>query len=505
MRKLLSIALLLLYVGITLAAAPVIRDTTLLPITILLPITTLLPAPHTPVAPPARRIHIPSPPSAPPAHITLRLSNPSPTLPITHIALEWELQVNGTSRQKGMTTSLTIPPGHPILVRLPARWPGNDSNEVFLQLRYRQVTPPSQPQGPQGSHRTPATLDHSAAAISQSGPVLAEEQLLVQAPANTLEVRQDGELTFTDVNDTFTIQSPLVHIEFNKQTGWLQRYEANGAVLLMDTPVLKTNFWRVFNRLPSGAEAFGGGADTATAWQEASHDPHLQLFSTSTGSTMIIVRAEYTVPATSCLLHVSYTINAKGEILIGQQLEADSTQKGWPLPCFGMRWLLPATNDSIEYYGLGRMSDSTGPGDAQSPDTATSDATGDAAQLRDSIRLHAPWVGIYHETVGQQPASPASHQRNKAMVTDVITAIRWIRISGPGGGGLLITADSTLFNASARHATSSVLLNIDSRQPATTGIPGDTHQLSYGLPYGNYRFTYKISPFNTPQKFAKRI
>jgi hypothetical protein len=185
-------------------------------------------------------------------------------------------------------------------------------------------------------------------------------------------------------------------------------------------------------------------------------------------------------------------------MLVAQQLEADSTQKGEALPCFGMRWLLPVTYDSIEYYGPGRTRGSI------SPDAVVSDSSGAADDNstipRDSIRLHAPWVGIYHDTVGN-PSSPASHQRNQAM----ITAIRWIRITGPDGSGLLITADSTLLNAGAISSaggmttTPSVLLRIDSRQPAAPGIPGDNRQLSYGLPYGNYRCTYKVSPVSSHQ------
>jgi hypothetical protein len=411
-------------------------------------------------------------PQAIPAHITLRLSNPSPTLLLTNIALEWELQVNSASRQKGTTGILTIAPLHATLVRLPVRWPGGDTNEIFLQLRYRQVTPSN---GSSGSLvRTPPT---TRVPMTQAGPVLSEEQLLLQAPAgNTPAVHPDGELTFTDENDTFTIHSPLIHIEFNKQTGWLQRYEANGAVLLTDTPVLKSNFWFA-----------GTPGDTAAAWQEASHDPHLQLFSTSTGSTMIIVRAEYTLPATSCLLHISYTINSKGEMLVGQQVEADSTQKGWPLPCFGMRWLLPDTYDSIEYYGLGRTLR-----DSARPDKAISDSVSPGETLRDSIRLHAPWVGLYHDTIGS-PSSPDGHVRNKA----IISAIRWIRITGPNGKGLLITADSALINGRVLHNSPSVLLYIDSRQPAGGSIPGDNRQVFYGLPYGNYGCTYKVSPITS--------
>jgi beta-galactosidase len=398
--------------------------------------------------------------------VTLRVFNPSPNLALTNLKLEWALEVNGISRQKGATGSMSVAPLHTSLVHIPARLPGGDSNEIFLRLRCLRIPLPSS-----GAVR-PRVVGERPKVLPALPIVLSEEQLLVQAPSgNTPEVRPDGDLTFTDENDTFTIHSPLIHIEFNKQTGWLQRYEANGAVLLTDTPVLKSNFWRS-----------GVPGDTAIAWQEASHDPHLQLFSTSTGNTMIIVRAEYTVPATSCLLHVSYTINAKGEMLVGQQLEADSTQKGDALPCFGMRWLLPADYDSIEYYGLDRTAGFT------NPDTDFSDSN-----PRDSIRLHAPWIGIYHDTV-DHPSSPDSRQRNSAMVTGLITAIRWIRITGPDGNGLLVTADSSLLNASALQTTPSVLLHIDSRQPTSTGIPGDNRQFSYRLPYGNYRCTYKISP-----------
>jgi len=384
---------------------------------------------------------------------------------LVNLKLEWALEVNGSLRQKGVTGSLSIAPQHVSFVHIPARLPGGGSNEIFLRLRCLRIPLPSS-----GAVR-PSVAGERPKVLPALPIILLEEQLLVEALAgNTPEVLPDGDLTFTDENDTFTIRSPLIRIGFNKQTGWLQRYEVNGAVLLTDTPVLKSNFWRP-------------GTSGDTAWKEASHDPHLQLFSTSTGSTMVIVRAEYTLPATSCLLHLSYTINAKGEMLVGQQLEADSTQKGWPLPCFGMRWLLPPDYDSIEYYGLGRAADSTG------PDAALSDST----NPYDPIRLHAPWTGVYHDTVGK-PSSPDSHQRNIPMVTDPITAIRWIRITGPDGSGLLVTADSTLLIAGALPTTPTVVLHIDSRQPAAAGIPGDNRRISYGLPYGNYRCTYKVSP-----------
>ena len=492
MRKLLPIAPLLLYACTFRAEAqpsqpwPAGQDTTLIPIITLAspasrPIGTA-PFPHSSTGRPVSG----GVGAISPAAVTLRVFNPSPTLALTNLKLEWALEVNGSLRQKGTTGSLSVAPHHTSLIHIPARLPGGDTNEIFLRLRCLRVPLPSS-----GAVK-PRVVGEQIKVFPPLPIVLSEEQLLVQTPAGNMpEVRPDGDLTFTDENDTFTIHSPLIHIEFNKQTGWLQRYEAGGAVLLTDTPVLKSNFWRSFDSPHSAADS---------VWLEASHDPHLQLFSTSTGNTMIIVRAEYTLPATSCLLHVSYTINAKGEMLVGQQLEADSTRKGEALPCFGMRWLLPANYGSIEYYGPGRTRGAISP-NAVVSDSAGPDAdAGDSSTPRDSIRLHAPWVGIYHDTVGD-PSSPASHQRNQAM----ITAIRWIRITGPDGSGLLITADSTLLNTGAMPSagtmtiTPSVLLRIDSRQPAAPGIPGDNHQLSSGLPYGNYRCTYKVSPISSHQ------
>jgi beta-galactosidase len=286
---------------------------------------------------------------------------------------------------------------------------------------------------------------------TRMGPVIAEAQLLLKASTgNDLVIRPAGELSFTDTNDIFTIQSPAIHLEFNKQTGWLQRYTVKGAVLLDDTAGLRSVFW-----LPGG--------DSAEPWLEATRDPRLQLFSTSTGSEMVIVRAEYTLPPTSCLMHLSYTVNALGEVGIEQSLESDSTQKGWPLPCFGMQWALPAGFDSIAYYGLG-------------------------VRQPDSVRPAATRIGIYRQLLSAPP-SPDTHSRGMTTAT----AIRWWKITGPGHSGLLITADSSLFNGSALHA-SPILLNIYYRQPATASAFDDAPGLSFHLPYGNYRYGYKVTP-----------
>ena len=402
-------------------------------------------------------------PATPPRPVTLRVFVRDSSLSLSGLVLEWELQVNGVLRQKGAVSNLVIGPQHTALVRLPVRPPTADSDEAFLQVqyRYRKAAPaagPRQPGSPGANARQPM------GAITRMGPVIAEAQLLLKAPTgNDLVIRPAGELSFTDTNDIFTIQSPTIHLEFNKQTGWLQRYTVKGAVLLDDTVGLRSVFWLPDGGVTSRSQPAAG--DTAEPWLEATRDPRLQLFSTSTGSEMVIVRAEYTLPATSCLMHLSYTVNALGEIGIGQSLESDSTQKGWPLPCFGMQWALPAGFDSIAYYGLG-------------------------VRQPDSVRPAAKRIGIYRQLLSAPPP-PDTHSRGMTA-----TAVRWWKITGPGHSGLLITADSSLFNGNVLHA-SPILLSIYYRQPATGSGFDDAPGLSFHLPYGNYRYEYKITPVTT--------
>jgi beta-galactosidase len=390
---------------------------------------------------------------------TIRIYNPSAAASSANIALDWEIQADGVIGQKGRIGNLTIGSRQEKLVHLSLRIPNGAEEEIFLQVRYRL-----QPVGTQKSVGTPQPVRTPRSSASPGtpipdGPILAQEQILLRAAAGkNLTVAPAGELSFADENDTFSIRSPIIHLAFNKQTGWLQHYEVNGADLLEDTLGLKSNFWLSGHGPASlvswpGPTAAGGdstsrASDSANAWLEATRGPRLQLFSTSTGSELVIVRTEYTLPAVSCLLHLSYTINAAGEMLVSQQLEPDSVQKpdsmqkGYPLPCFGMKWTLPSGYDSITYYG-------------KNADTSS-------------------WIAIYCQKLIHTPA-PDIHPRG----TGAGSAIRWWKIIGQDGRGLQITADSTFLDVSA--------------------LPSPQTELSidyphFDLPYANYRYAFKVSP-----------
>ncbi|HXO76673.1 MAG TPA: hypothetical protein VN824_15580, partial [Puia sp.] len=287
--------------------------------------------------------------------------------------------------------------------RLPIRIPPATSEELFLSLHYRY----------------------------RNKKQIADQQLLLKPwSGSQIPVKPTGDLSFTDSNGLFTILSPIALLRFDKQTGWLQSYEIRNRGLVEDSPGLRSRFWLE----PADP---GYSADSATAsssWKEAGRAPHLQLFSTSTGSQLVIVRAEYTLPETSCLLHLSYTINATGEMQVVQSMDADSTKQGEPLPCFGMYWLLPAGFDSVAVYGGA--------------------------------------VIPFRETNGYAART--------------YSGVRWCTVTGPDGKGLRFTADSTLLTINTR--------------PSYPRLTIDHPSLPYHLPYGNYRYTYKVSPVLPEEK-----
>jgi hypothetical protein len=334
---------------------------------------------------------------------TLRINNDTLLRRYTNIILEWQLLVNGNTRQKGVFHTLLLSPRRPTLVRLPVRLiPGNEEVDVRVVLRRPAASPnPALP--------------------------LFNGLLPLRPWREDNTIRPAGDLAFTDSNGVFTITAVNTLVQFDKQTGWLLHYEANHVLLMGDTAGLQPALWT------------------------PAIQPRLQLFSTSTGAQLVIVKAEYTLPEANCLLHLSYTINAAGEMLVSQGLEADSTRQGNPLPRFGMNWILPAGLDSVTWYGL-------------APGTP------------------APAIG----TVTPAPAPPAP-----AIVTSPVTgsresvypSVRRLSLTGRDGKGLQITADSSLlqlYTFPAADSTARTLLGICKLSTSP-------------LSYGNYQYAYKVN------------
>ncbi|MBD0279493.1 MAG: beta-galactosidase, partial [Flavisolibacter sp.] len=195
----------------------------------------------------------------------------------------------------------------------------------------------------------------------------------------------------------------------------------------------------------------------------------------------------YNLPDVSSKLVLQYSLNSNGELLVNQQLLADPSKSQPMLPRFGMNWILPEGFNTIEYYGRG-------------PHENYID------------RNYSTPVGIYRQTVQEQfyPYIRPQETGNK-------TDIRWFRIMNDAGKGILIQSDS-LLSMSALHYLDSDLddgdekhqrhagelkprkltqLHIDAAQMGVGGINswGTLPLEKYRLPYKNYSYSFKITPF----------
>jgi len=368
--------------------------------------------------------------------VTIPISHDPALKDLSSVRLDWEVTVNGLPRQKGTTLNLPLALQRSQNLRIPVHVTVTAGDEVFLQLHYRlkKEAPP-----------LPA------------GYRVAGQQLLLKKPMGAdLSVHPDGILTLGDEGGIFTVNSPQVRLQFNKQTGWLQHYEAKGTSLLGDSTGLRSNFWRA----PADTPSASGSSPSPDPWKQVTNTPHLQLFSTSTSSELVIVRADYELPEVFCTMHVRYTINAKGEMQVEQSLDADSVQKGPMLSRFGMQWALPAGFDSVTWYGEALAGKSGAPGEPGE-------------------------IAIYRQTIEEVFSGGSDAQERTA------EGVRWWKLTNREGRGLLIHADSSLLRMSRPSSREQPIeaaglrqhvLNIDHAQPGV-------------LAYGSVRYSYKVTPF----------
>jgi hypothetical protein len=326
----------------------------------------------------------------------------------TNINLDWQTLVNGLPGQGGVLLHRNLSATSPTSIVLPLRIP-TTSDEIILRVAGRRAAAPGHKPN-QSFFTTRLPLRHWRGDYS---------------------IPSAGDLSFTDSNNIFIITSAKAQAQFDKQTGWLLHYEAGGAVLMGDTAGLRSDL---------------GPADTLL--------PHLQLFFASTGTQIVIVKAEYTVPGINCLLHLSYTFNAAGDMLVEQVLETDTTatataettlpQSAPPLrptiPHFGMSWILPQNLDS------------------------------------------ATWLGADQQTISAITA-PVSLSRE-----ETLPGVRWFTLLSRDGKGMRISADSSLLQVNVRAADS---------------IPGQLHPgaLTLGIyktispaTQRRFNYSYKVMP-----------
>jgi len=269
-------------------------------------------------------------------------------------------------------------------------------------------------------------------------------------------------------------------IEFDKQNGYLSKYQVNGLDMMKEGSYLKPNFWRA----PTDND-FGAYLQRRYAvWK----NPTIKLVSLQQriADQQAIIEAAYELPEVSAKLNLTYVINNEGTMKVTQKMTADKNAKVANMFRFGMQMQMPRSFDQVEYYGRGPVENYI-------------DRKGNAD------------LGIYRQSVAEQFYSYIRPQENGTK-----SDLRWWKTLNVSGHGIQVVAAEP-FSASALHYT------IESLDEGTHKQQGHSPEVEeadltnfcfdliqaglgcedswgriarpeYQVPYGDYEFTFILKP-----------
>ena len=317
--------------------------------------------------------------------------------------LDWQLLANGKVIRTGRVEDLNVAPQQTAKVKLNI---GKtcECKEWLLNVTYRLK---------------------NREGLLPAGYAVAKDQLVLnpyKAPAMDLKnvevVNTPTIAPQIQENDWryLIINGDNFRLEFNKHTGYLNRYNVAGTELMNEDAELAPNFWRA----PTDNDFGAGLQQKFAAWK----NPGLKLtsFKWETVDNQTVVRAEYEMKNVSAKLDLTYVINNKGAVKVTQKMTADPQAKVSHMFRFGMQMQMPKTFETVEYYGRGPIENY-------------------------SDRNHCTDLGLYRQSVDEQFYSYIRPQE-----TGTKTDIRWWKQLNDAGRGLQIVADAP-FSASALHYT----------------------------------------------------
>ena len=384
---------------------------------------------------------------------------------LSNYELEWELVADHVAVERGVVGSLLVAPQQRRTIRLGYSAVPTDAAEVMLNVRYRLKR---------------------AEPLLPAGHVVAYDQLCVREydPASTFALSRTEQAPVVERDKRFIyVGGADWRMEFNTQSGWLDRIVFQGRELLQEA--LQPQFYRAVTENDEGYYKHGRNKEKIEPWRR----PDLSLVSIQgeVKEGRAVVTSVHRMASTGAEIEMTYEINGAGHVLVSEAMKAGTpTVETGDLLRFGMTCAMPARYDRIEFWGYGPFENY-------------------------SDRYSAARVGLYRQSVDEQyhmgyvrPQESGTH-----------TGLRCWRVVDAGGCGVEIVSD-TLFSASAlpysttdldiysgapRHSSElepadATYLNFDLRQKGVGGINswGTQPLPAYRLPYRDYTFRFILRP-----------
>lgn len=381
--------------------------------------------------------------------------------------LEWQVLKGGEIMRSGRVEDLNVEPQQTIKIKLPIGKTCQCS-EWLLNVAYKLK---------------------NTEGLLPAGHTIAKQQLVLNPyKAPSMELKNQAKSNWEVVEPTLKenderyliVDGENFRIEFDKQNGYLSKYQVNGLDMMKEGSYLKPNFWRA----PTDND-FGAYLQRRYAvWK----NPTIKLVSLQQriADQQAIIEAAYELPEVSAKLSLTYVINNEGTMKVTQKITADKSAKVANMFRFGMQMQMPRSFDQVEYYGRGPVENYI-------------DRKGNAD------------LGIYRQSVAEQFYSYIRPQENGTK-----SDLRWWKTLNVSGHGIQVVAAEP-FSASALHYT------IESLDEGTHKQQGHSPEVEeadltnfcfdliqaglgcedswgriarpeYQVPYGDYEFTFILKP-----------
>jgi len=383
--------------------------------------------------------------------------------------MEWELQEEGETIQKGMIENINVAPQQTNSISLGYQVEQTSNKECLLNITFRLKHPET---------------------LLPAGHIVAKSQLVVH-PYNTSVLTNQKEPNIkvatptVDENDInfLIVEGENFRIDFDKHNGYLSRYDVDGKQMLIEGGKLTPNFWRA----PTDND-FGAALQQKYAvWKNP--NIYLNKLEHKIKDGVIIVTAEHTLENVKAKLHLTYRISNCGIVKVTQEMITEQSANMPDLFRFGMQLQMPRELNQIRYYGRGPFENY-------------------------SDRKHAAWIGKYNQIVDEQ-FYPYIRPQECGTKSD----IRWWKLTDKAGDGLNFTGEhpylmSALYYSieslddgdykDQRHSelvppSNYINVCIDKAQMGLGCVNswGALPLQEYRLPYANYKFSFLLQPITS--------
>lgn len=384
--------------------------------------------------------------------------------------LEWQLLGNGQVLESGVLNELNVPPHEKAEIQLNYSTESiSKEKELLLNLVFKLKK--SEQLLPAGF-----TVASNQLVINAYSPKQVE-LVNVQTDKNSAVVLPEIQ---TSNQKCIVVTGAGFQIDFNKKTGFMEKYLVGNEELLAENNALTPNFWRA----PTDNDMGAGLQLKFKVWRNPAIT--LKNLNAQKENDLIEVKAEYEIKEVSANLYLTYLINNEGAVKVTQKMIAGKKVKVPNLFRFGMLLPMPVNFENIRFYGRGPIENYID-------------------------RNNSQFLGEFSQTVTDQ-----FYPYIRPQETGTKTDIRWWKQTNSAGRGLEFLADVP-FSASALHYTIASLDDGDFKnqhhspevpKANLTNVCIDKVQMGLGcinswgawprneylLNYQDYEFTFLMKP-----------